>query len=465
MPRTLKLGLSLVSNGSHPAGWRLPEAEAGAAMDLELWKDIARESEKAKIHFIFLADGPAVRKSDEELASDTFAYSGRVDCFEPLTLLSALSVVTSKIGFVTTASTTYNEPFHIARKIASIDHISGGRIGWNVVTSTSYSDAEAKNFGGAANVAHPVRYERAEEFIDVVRKLWDSWEDDAFIRDKESGRYTDPAKMHVPHHVGKHFQVRGPLNIPRPVQGYPVIAQAGLSVAGQEMAARTADLVYTAWLTKETAKEFYDSVKARMEKHGRPRDAALVMPGLFPIVGATMEEARAKLDRLEAQIHPAAGLAKLAETFGDLRSYDLDGPLPDNLPELKTVDGQDLPPSSSLFIHRARVAQLARDKGLTIRQLYHLEYSGGHFVLCGTPEMIADEMEAWFKAGACDGFNVMGPWFPDGLYDFLHQVVPILQARGIFQQDYAGTTLRENLGLERPAHGSAVPRRSEPATA
>ncbi|MDI6029141.1 LLM class flavin-dependent oxidoreductase [Corticibacterium sp. UT-5YL-CI-8] len=436
--RQLKIGLSLVSNGTHPAGWRLPEARADAALDFALWKEMAQAAEAAKIHFIFLADGIAVRTAASD--NDALSYSGRIDQFEPLTLIAGLSAVTDRIGYIATASTTYNEPYHIARKFASLDHISGGRVGWNVVTS--WSEAEAKNFSRDKHLEHSIRYGRAEEFVDVVRGLWDSWEDDAFCRDKDGGRYFHPAKMHVLNHVGEDFSVRGPLNIARPIQGYPVIAQAGSSEPGQELAARTADLIYTAKQRRDDAAGFYESVKGRFSKYGRSRGSALVMPGIMPLIGKTMEEARAKYDRIQHLIHPKVGLAMLARTFGDLSGYPLDGPLPDNLPMMDGVKS-----------HRDPLLRMARDENLSIRQLYmRVTGAAGHLQLCGTPDSIADTMEEWFNAGACDGFNIMAPYFPDGLYEFLNEVVPVLQRRGLFRSDYQGKTLRENLGLVRPEH-------------
>ncbi|SMF22074.1 alkanesulfonate monooxygenase [Xaviernesmea oryzae] len=444
--RQLKIGLSLVSNGTHPAGWRLPEARADAALDFSLWKEMAQAAEQAKIHFIFLADGIAVRTAASD--DDALSYSGRIDQFEPLTLIAGLAASTQKIGYIATASTTYNEPFHIARKFASLDFISGGRVGWNVVTS--WSEAEAKNFSRDKHLEHSIRYGRAEEFVDVVRGLWDSWEDDAFMRDKEGGRYFDPAKMHVLNHAGEDFSVRGPLNIARPPQGYPVIAQAGSSEPGQELAARTADLIYTAKQKPDDARAFYRSVKGRFGKYGRSVDSALVMPGIMPVIGRTMEEAQAKYQRIQELIHPKVGLAMLARTFGDLSGYPLDAPLPDNLP---TLDG--------VKSHREPLLRMARENNLTIRQLYmRVTGAAGHLQLCGTPESIADTMEEWFNAGACDGFNIMAPYFPDGLYEFLDQVVPVLQKRGLFRMDYEGNTLRENLGLARPEHPAARIRRS-----
>ncbi|MBE9603943.1 LLM class flavin-dependent oxidoreductase [Acetobacteraceae bacterium H6797] len=438
MRRQMKLGLSLVSNGTHPAGWRLPEARADAGVDFGVWKAMAQAAEAAKIHFMFLADGVAVRTAAKD--DDTLSYSGRIDQFEPLTLISALSAVTERLGFVATASTTYNEPYHIARKFASIDHISGGRVGWNVVTS--WSEAEAVNFNRDRHLEHGVRYGRAEEFVDVVTKLWDSWEDDAFKRDKASGQYFEPAAMHPTEHKGENFSVRGPLNIARPPQGHPVIAQAGSSEPGQELAARTADLVYMMAQSKEAAQAFYRSIKGRLSKYGRPENAVVVMPGIMPVLGRTEEEAAEKYDAMQAMIHPKVGLSMLARHFGDLSGHDLDGPLPDVLQESNGVKSQ-----------RDVLTAMARKEGLSIRQLYmRVTGAAGHLQLSGTAKSIADKMEDWFASGACDGFNIMAPHHPNGLTEFLDSVVPELQRRGLFRTEYEGRTLRENLGFARPAN-------------
>jgi len=429
----MKLGISLVSNGTHPAGWRLPQARADAALDFSLWKSMALAAERARIHFLFLADGVAVRTAAKD--DDALSYSGRIDQFEPLTLIAALSAITERLGFVATASTTYNEPYHIARKFASLDHLSGGRVGWNVVTS--WSEAEALNFSREKHLEHGVRYGRAEEFVDVVTGLWDSWEDDAFLRDAASGRYFDPAKMHVLRHVGEEFSVRGPLNIARSPQGYPVIAQAGSSEPGQELAARTADLIYTAARSKEAAIAFYSSVKGRLPKYGRMRQSAVVMPGILPVIGRTEAEAQEKYDALQQLIHPKVGLAMLARAFGDLSGYPLDGPLPEGLAD-----------SNGVKSGREALEALARRDRLSIRQLYLLVTgAAGHLQLFGTAESIADQMADWFRNEACDGFNIMAPYHPGGLTEVLNTVIPELQSRGLFRTEYEGRTLRENLGL------------------
>ncbi len=435
--KQLKLGLSLVSNGTHPAGWRLPEAQADCALDIDFWKETALAAERAKIHFIFFADGAAVRSAARD--NESLEYVGRIEQFEPTTLIAALSAVTSRIGFIATASTTYNDPYTIARKYASLDYISKGRTGWNIVTS--WSDAEAKNYNRDSNLAHEERYRRAEEFTEIVTGLWDSWEDDAFLRNKASGRYIDTHKMHVLNHKGEYFSVRGPLNIARPIQGWPVIAQAGSSAPGQHIGARFADLVYTAQNDKEAARAFYTEIKQKALAFGRLASAINVMPGVLPIIGKTQAEAEEKYQQLQELVHPKLGLAALATKFGDMSEYPLDGPIPQVFPETNGIK------SATAILDRARA------DGLTIRQLYQSMIGGaGHREIIGTPESIADQLEDWFKDGVCDGFNIMAPYFPDGLTLFLTSVVPILQKRGLFRTEYTGNTLRENLGLERPPY-------------
>jgi alkanesulfonate monooxygenase len=440
----MKLGLSLAANGTHKGGWRHPDAANGVALDFKIWKEMAQAAERAKIHFIFLADGQAVRTEAE--SDEALSFNGRIDQFEPLTLLSGLAAVTEHIGLIATASTTYNEPYTVARKYVSLDYVSGGRSGWNVVTS--WSEAEALNFNRDKHMEHAARYRRAEEFVDVVRGLWDSWEDDAFLRDKVSGRYFDPAKMHVLDHKGEFFKVHGPLNIARSPQGHPVVAQAGGSEPGQQLAARTADLVYTAVQEMEKAQAFTAGIKERVAQAGRSPDAVKVMPGMLPIIGSTQAEAEAKLARLQALLDPRIGLTMLNHVFGDLSGYDLDGPLP------------ELGETNATVTIRKLWTERARRENLTIRQLYQLiAVTTGHLLLVGTPDSIADEMERWFVNKACDGFNIMAPWMPGALYEVFDELVPILQKRGLFQTDYQGSTLRESLGLPRPEN-QFVPRPS-----
>jgi alkanesulfonate monooxygenase len=442
--RRLRLGAFLQANGHHIAAWRHPGASPDLGVSFAQYKALAQKAEAARFDLIFLADGVAVRENSEN--TEAMSRSGRPVTFEPLTLYAALAAVTEHIGFVATASTTYNEPFHVARKFASLDHISGGRAGWNVVTSAS--DAEAKNFSLDQHVEHGKRYRRAEEFVDVVTKLWDSWEDDSFLRDKESGLFFNPEKLHQTNHNGEFFSVRGPLNVARTPQGHPVIVQAGASEPGQELAARTAEVIFTAQQTLQDAQEFYASVKGRMPRYGRRPEQLLVMPGIFPVVGATHEEAEKKYQVLQDLVQPAQGLQMLRNIAPgvDLSNIDLDGPLPDDLPE--TNGGKS---------RQALLRSMAARGNLTIRQLF-LKVAGGrgHLTVLGTPQSIADTLEEWFTQGAADGFNIMPPYLPGGLDDFIQLILPELRRRGLVREEYEGRTLRENLGLARPENQFAV---------
>lgn len=440
----MKLGVFLYPTGHHLAGWRHPQALADGGMNLRHYIDLARKAETSRLDFIFFADTLGARDAGNiEAWSHTPKYTAQ---FEPLTLLSAIAVLTERIGLVTTATTTYNEPFHIARKFASLDHLSGGRAGWNLVTSSSPD--EAFNFGLDAHVPHSERYQRAREFARVVKGLWDTWEDDAFVRDKASGRYFDPAKFHMLNHRGRWFRVRGPLNVARPVQGYPVVVQAGSSDTGKEFAAETAEVVFTAQRTIDQAQSFYSDLKERMAKYGRRPEHLKIMPGIFPIVGRTQQEAAEKYDYLQSLIHPAVGLSLLSDMLGgiDLGRYPLDEAFPRNLPE-----------SNGGKSRAALIIEMAQREGLTLRQAY-LRIAGarGHWTVIGTPIEIADQMEAWFRANAADGFNIMPATLPTSLHEFAELVVPELQRRGLFRRDYEGRTLRENLGLPRPSHPAGV---------
>jgi N-acetyl-S-(2-succino)cysteine monooxygenase len=433
-----KLGAFLMNTGHHVAAWRHPDADADGGLDFTHYKWLAQTAERAKFDMVFLADGVAVRR-DHNLES--LSRSGQLVHFEPLTLLSALSAVTEHIGLVATASTTYNEPYHIARKFASLDYLSRGRAGWNVVTSAS--EAEAKNFNRDKHMEHALRYERAREFLQVVTGLWDSWDDDAFIRDKETGLYFEPSKLHVLNHQGKHFSVKGPLNVARPPQGYPVIVQAGASEDGQDFAAQTAEVIFTAQQTLEEAQAFYAGIKGRLAQYGRSPDQLKIMPGVFPVIGHTEKEAKEKYDQLQNLIHPSVGLALLSGNIGgfDLTAYPLDGPLP------------ELPETNLNKSRQKLVTDLARRENLTIRQLYQaIAGARGHWTIWGTPEQIADRLEEWFVNDAADGFNIMPPYLPGGLDDFVDLVLPILRQRGLFRTEYEGRTLRENLGLSRPVN-------------
>lgn len=425
--KQMHLGLFLQGAGHHVSGWRHPDAEAGSE-NFDLLRRVAKQAEDAKFDMVFLADG---------LTSGVDAHPSMVARFEPLTLLSALAMVTDKIGLAATASTTYGEPYHTARAFASIDHLSHGRAAWNIVT-TSYART-ANNFS-KSHPEHDERYAVAEEFVDVVRGLWDSWDDDAFPKDKENGVYADPNKVHVLNHAGKYYSVQGPLNIPRSPQGHPVLIQAGSSGPGQDLAARIADIVFTAQQSLAEAQAFYASLKDRVVKAGRNPDSVAVMPGFMPVIGDSFEDAAAKLKELNRWTDIKSAMPLLEERIGhSLADYDLDGPLP------------DLPISDQLRSRAELLRDLARRENLTIRDLALRVAAGrGHHIVLGTAEQIADRMQEWFEGKAADGFNVMPPYFPGGLEDFNRQVVPILQDRGLFRTEYTGSTLRDHLNIARP---------------
>ncbi|OXI15690.1 LLM class flavin-dependent oxidoreductase [Burkholderia sp. AU15512] len=441
----LHLGAFLYPTGHHIAAWRHPGSQADAGVDFRHYVRLAQAAEAAKFDLVFLADGVGTRGDDVEFLSRT-AHS-YIAQFEPLTLLSALAAVTERIGLVGTASTSFNEPFHIARKFASLDHISSGRAGWNLVTSSS--EHEARNFNRDAHFDHAERYARAEEFADVVRGLWDSWDDDAFVRERASGRFFDPSKRHVLDHRGRFFQVRGPLNVARPPQGHPVVVQAGSSPAGTRLAARTAEVIFTAQQTLDDAVAFYADVKGQLAAFGRDPDTLKIMPGVFPVVGRTESEAREKFDALQSLIDPTVGLALVSGLTGgfDLSAYPLDGPIP------------PLPETNASKSRQALTIELARRENLTIRELY-LRVAGarGHWQLVGTPEQIVDQLEERFVRYGADGYNVMAPTLPGGLDDFIALVLPELRRRGLFRDDYAGHTLREHLGLRRPVRRATAAR-------
>jgi FMN-dependent oxidoreductase (nitrilotriacetate monooxygenase family) len=433
--RQLRLGAFMRPVGIHTAWWRYPGGFPDANFNFQHLKRFAQTLERGRFDAFFMADHLAVLN----MPMAALKRSATVTSFDPLTLLPALAVVTERLGLIATASTTYNEPYHIARKFASLDHISGGRAGWNLVT-TSNPDA-ALNFGLEEHVEHATRYRRAREFFDVVTGLWDSWADDAFIRDVDSGVYFDPERLHVLDHKGAFFSVRGPLNVARPIQGWPVIVQAGASEAGRQIAAETAEVVFASGSKLADAQRFYADVKGRVEKAGRSRDHLKILPGALVVVGETAAEAREKKARLDNLVHPDSGLASLSIALGhDASSFDLDGPLP------------EIPESNASKSGRQRFVDLARRESLTVRQLAQIAGGYGGLAMIGTPATIADEMEEWLVSEGCDGFNVMFPYVPGGLDDFVDLVVPELQRRGIFRREYEGTTLRENLGLPRPAN-------------
>jgi FMN-dependent oxidoreductase (nitrilotriacetate monooxygenase family) len=446
--KQLKLGAFFMIPGHHVAAWRYPDADAASVLDFSFYKQLAQTAERGKFDMVFLADGYAVAERFPEALEQTVNVRP-----EPFTLLSALSSVTERIGLAGTVSTTYNEPFHVARKFASLDYLSSGRAAWNVVTSGT--DAEARNFNLEKHVQHDLRYERAEEFVDVVTKLWDSWDDDALLFDKGAARFADRGKVQPINHKGKFFNVRGPLNVARPIQGHPVVIQAGASEPGKELAARTAEVIFTAWQTLEEAQQFYADVKGRLAKYGRKPDELKIMPGVFPIIGRTEEEAAEKKALLEQLIPEQAGVALLSSLISfDLSPYPVDGPMPE-LPHLSQING-----GKSRF---QLLKDLADREQLTIRQLYQrIAGARGHREIIGTPSQIADQLQEWFENGAADGFNIMPPYLPGGLEEFVDLVVPELQRRGLFREEYEGKTLRDNLGLQRPSANRLIPQ-AEPA--
>jgi FMN-dependent oxidoreductase (nitrilotriacetate monooxygenase family) len=431
--RQLRLGAFMRPATIHTGAWRFPGAFPDANFNLAHMRRFVQTLERGRFDAFFMADHLAVLN----LPPDALRRSHTVTSFEPFTLLSYLAGVTEHLGLVATGSTTFDEPYHVARRFASLDHLSGGRAGWNIVT-TSNPDA-ALNFGLDEHMEHGERYQRAREFYDVVTGLWDSWTDDAFIRDVENGIFFDPDKLHVLDHKGKYFSVRGPLNIARPVQGWPVIVQAGASEAGRQLAAETAEAVFTAQSSLAVGQAFYKDVKGRAEKAGRSRDDLKILPACFVLVGETVEEAREKRAKLDSLVHYANAIGSLSIALGhDASGFDPDGPLP------------EIPESNASKSGRERAIALARRENLTVRQLAQRlgGYSG--LAMVGTPKTIADEMEEWLTTEGSDGFTVMFPYLPGGLDDFVDRVVPELQRRGIFRREYEGKTLRENLGLKRP---------------
>ncbi|NTG46197.1 LLM class flavin-dependent oxidoreductase [Agrobacterium rhizogenes] len=431
--KQLKLGAFMRPVSLHTGAWRYPGAYPDANFNFQHIKGFAQELEKAKFDAFFMADHLAVLNMPVE----ALKRSHTVTSFEPFTLLSALAAVTERIGLVATASTTFDQPYHIARRFASLDHISGGRAGWNIVT-TSNPDA-ALNFGLDEHMEHGERYHRAREFYDVVTGLWDSFADDAFIRDAESGIFFDPDKMHVLAHKGEELSVRGPLNIARPPQGWPVIVQAGQSDVGRQLAAETAEAVFAAPRNLADGKAIFADIKSRMKKIGRNPDHLKILPAAFIVVGDTVEEAKAKRAKLDSLVHYDSAIASLSISLGhDASGFDPDGPLPAT------------PETNASKSGRERVIALAEEEKLTVRQLAQRlgGYAGLAFV--GTPQTIADEMEQWLHEEGSDGFNVIFPFLPQGLLDVTTRLVPELQRRGIFRRDYEGTTLREHLGLPRP---------------
>ncbi|MEI9984085.1 MAG: LLM class flavin-dependent oxidoreductase [Aliidongia sp.] len=423
--------------GDHRMSWRHPDAPGRDIFDLSYYRNLAEAAEAARMDAIFVADHVAMWDTYE---SNIAHYANAR--LEPITMLAALAAVTRHIGLIVTASASYSEPYNIARAFASLDHISNGRFGWNVVTSGM--NEEAMNFGRDANIEHASRYERAEEFLDVTKALWDSLEDDALLLDKKSGYFADPSRVHRINHVGKHFKVRGPLNVPRPPQGYPVIVQAGSSEDGKLLAAKHADLNFALVRTIEEGQRYRKDFDERLQRVGRQPSDLKVLPGILPIVAKSRAEAQEKRDFLETLVPARVGIDLVSSWCGiDLSGYPADGPLPP-LPDASTYDGQRT--------NLERLAAFAKEN-LTIREIARrISNAGTGPVMAGTPTEIADEMEAWYAAGAADGFNLMFPLLPDDWLNFAGLVVPELQRRGLTRKEYGSGTLRDRLGLPRPAN-------------
>ena len=435
MKRQIHLNLFIHSRGHHEASWRHSEASALPLTDVRYYIDCAQKAETAHFDSIFLADILAL--------PDDIDHAAR--CWlEPVTTLAALAIATNHIGLIATASTTYSEPFNLARQFASIDHVSNGRAGWNIVTS--FTPAAGRNFGNTLRLDHKARYEMAEEYVAITKALWDSWADDAVLDDRAGGHYARKDHIHAINHVGEHYNVAGPMNLPRCPQGRPVLVQAGSSESGMSFAARHAEAVFTAHLEKSTAQAFYRDLKARVEAAGRRPDQALILPGLSPMIAGTEAEARRMARELDELCDPEVGRKRLSDNFGghDFSDMPLDRPL---RPE-------DFPDPSENEAARSRtelIVGAVRREELTLRQLLaKLAGARGHYVFAGTPEQVADLIEDWVDNGAADGFNVMPPILPRMLEVFTAEVVPLLQRRGRFRSEYTGTTLREHYGLVRP---------------
>jgi FMN-dependent oxidoreductase (nitrilotriacetate monooxygenase family) len=446
----LHLNAFLMSTGHHEASWRLPESDPYAATSLAHFTSLARLAERGTFDSLFLADSPAL-----------FQDVGRrpAGVIEPLTLLTALAGATERIGLIATVSTSYNSPYNLARRLASLDHISGGRAGWNVVTTATVE--AARNFGLDDLPSHAERYARAAEFIDVAFRLWDSWDDDVVIADKAAGVWGAQDKIHPAAHRGRYFAVAGALNVPRPPQGYPLLVQAGSSQDGRQLAARYAEAVFTAQQTLEEAQAFYADLKDRARRLGRDPATVKILPGIVPVIGSTEEEARRRDDELAGLIVPEHARLRLAQTLRvPAAELSLDAELPADLPAEDEIEG-----AKSRY---TLIVDLARRERLTVRQLIaRLGGGRGHRTFAGTPDQVADAIEEWFRAGAADGFNVMPPVLPSGLELFVEHVVPILRDRGLFRREYAGQTLREHYGLPRPAnqHLAAPAASAAPAAA
>ncbi|TAK74346.1 MAG: LLM class flavin-dependent oxidoreductase [Aquabacterium sp.] len=453
-PRRMSIGMNILGHGGHASAWRYGEVSPTAHLDIGYYLEIARISERGKLDAIFLADGPAV------IGDVSRGPTGRL---EPTIVLTAIALATERLGVIATASTSYNDPYNLARRIASLDHVSRGRAAWNAVTTAG--DAAALNFGLKGAPVHADRYARAEEFVDVVTQLWDSWEDDAIVGDRASGHYAHADKVHAIDHEGRHFCVKGPLTVPRSAQGRPVLVQAGASEGGKALAARSADAVFTTQTTLPDALAFYAEIKNRARAFGRHPDSIKIMPGLSTVIGSTEAEAKRRAQELDEIQGLDARIEQVAQRIGIPASeLDPDKPLPwDRIGDLNlTMDGLRSTERGSHGFFAAQI-NLARRENLTVRELAG-RIRSGHRLVVGSAEQIADTLAEWFLAGAADGFNIMPDMFPSGARIFCEEVVPLLQRRGLFRTEYEGTTLREHLGLERPESVFAL-RRGERAAA
>ena len=430
--RMMRLGAFLAGTGSNMASWRHPDAVPDAAINLDYYKQLTRRAEEAKLDFVFFGDGLYISEK---------SHPNFLNRFEPLTLLAALAMDTKQIGLAATLSTSYSEPFTVARQFASIDHISDGRAGWNIVTSPL--EGSALNYSKAEHPQHDLRYRRAAEYLEVTKGLWDSWEDDAFVRNKETGQFIDAHKLHRVNHKGEFFSVQGPLTISRSKQGRPILIQAGSSEAGKEFASQVADAVFTGQATIEDAQEFYQDVKGRAVKHGRRSEEILMLPGCNPIVGATPEEAEAKYQEISNLVVIDDALNYLGRYFNDIdfTQYDLD----EQFPDLGDFARNGWESATD------RIKKVSREEGLTLRQMA-LRSTTPKSPFIGTPEQVADTMQAWFEAGAADGFMMNASVLPQGFNDFVDLVLPVLKDRGLFRTEYEHDTLRGNLGLAKPAN-------------
>ncbi|MFT3991394.1 MAG: LLM class flavin-dependent oxidoreductase [Luteolibacter sp.] len=439
--RQIKLGAFFLGAGHHLAAWRHPESQPDAGFNIGYYQKVARTAERGKFHALFLSDylgAPPAPKNHLSSVANTL--------FDPITLLAALAGVTENIGLIATVSTSYLHPFHLARRFSTLDHISGGRAGWNIVTSTT--DFEAANFGLEKQPAHHQRYRIADEYIAAVKNLWDAFEDDAYIFDRESATAFDPDKFHPHPHRGEHYSIQGSLLFPRPIQGYPLLVQAGSSEDGQNFAATHGELIFTAQHDLKAAQNFYRSIREKVAVHGRNQDEILILPGISPIIGESEAHARELHEELQSLIPENVGLGLLSIILGhDISGYPIDGPLP------------EIPNTEGWKSRQQLIVDLARTENLTIRQTYQ-RFAGarGHRIIFGNASGIADQLEDWFHHEAADGFNIMPPVFPKDLDLFVDKVIPELQRRGLFRTEYEGRTLRENLGLRRPQNQYTLPR-------